>query len=151
MQDKAKTIVSTERSSNWHSIETQRKQRMAIDVYKCLHNIDLQENNENFNFVNHQKHTRNNGSLVRLPTVKTEAGRKTSIYQGGLAFNELSPELRNERFFVVFKRRIKCYKFRLDKPTFFCILCPHVSVLYPLIFVLSMFLIMPLLLTFMSL
>ena len=38
------------------------------------------------NFVNHQKNTRNNGSLVRLPTVKTEAGRKTSIYQGGLAF-----------------------------------------------------------------
>ena len=111
LQDRAKVIVSTERSKIWLPVETQRKQRMAIDVFKSVHKIGLEENHELFNLVCHQKNTRSNGSLIRLPTVKTEAGRKSCNYQAGIAFNELVPSLRNEKSFVVFKRKVKCFDF----------------------------------------
>ena len=66
-----------------------------------------------FKRFNHGKDTRGNGSLLIVPRVETEAGRKTLTFQGALIFNGLSSDHQNESFFVNFKRKIDNLSFAL--------------------------------------
>ena len=59
-----------------------------------------------YELVNHRIATRGNQSLIKLPKIRTEAGRKTSSYQGAKLFNELDLDMRNEQYFVNFKRKL---------------------------------------------
>ena len=59
----------------------------------------------------HAKNTRGNASQIILPKVKTEAGRQTLAFQGALIFNGLPANIREERYYLTFKRRIKNLSF----------------------------------------
>ena len=54
----------------------------------------------------HGKNTRGNGSLLVLPKVRCESGRKTFAFQGVSIYNSLPSDVRNEKYFVNFKRKI---------------------------------------------
>ena len=88
-----------------------RKERISIDVFKSLNNSCPSPLRNMFERVDHGKDTRGNGSRLILPKVKTEAGRKTFAFQGVQIFNGLSTDLRNESYFVYFKRKIDTVNF----------------------------------------
>ena len=78
---------------NWDSIEMTCKQRIAVDVFKILNN-KIFENQ--FQVMDHEKNTRGNQSLLKLPKFKTESGRKRFAIQGALIFNDLAKDRRDE-------------------------------------------------------
>ena len=49
-----------------------------------------------FQYISHNINTRGNKSLLMLPKVKTEAGRKTFQFYDAQIFNNLKKELREE-------------------------------------------------------
>ena len=59
-----------------------------------------------FTKFDHGKNTRGNGSLLILPKVTCESGRKTFAFQGASIYNGLPSDVRNEKYFVNFKRKI---------------------------------------------
>ena len=70
--------------------------KTVLDVHKILHKIDDMSNIQ-YELVNHNINTGGNMSLIRLPKVRTEAGRKTTNYYGAHLFNTLKFEMRNEK------------------------------------------------------
>ena len=87
----------------------ERKIRCAVDVFRCLNNTSPGNFENYFTRLNHSLHTRGNKSSIKLPKVRTESGRKSFSFQGGLVFNELPREIRNETSIVRFKNKCKEY------------------------------------------
>ena len=85
--------------------------RVSIDVYKSLNDSCPSPLRNIFVRFKHAKDTRGNGSRLILPKVKTEVGRKTFAFQGALIFNGLPASIRDERYFVTSKRKIKSLSF----------------------------------------
>ena len=89
------------------SLETIRKRRSAVDVFKSLNYTETHSDSEiRFERLVHQKNTRGNGSFVKLPKVRTSFGKKSFAYLGALMFNELDKSLRDERSLLKFKEKI---------------------------------------------
>ena len=87
IQDRAKIIINDQQITNsWKSIKTLRYQYCAIEVFKCINNIgpDLKAD---FTKISHKFNTRGNEKKLKLPTVKTESGRKTFRFIGAKIFN----------------------------------------------------------------
>ena len=59
----------------------------------------------------HGKDTGGNGYRLILPKVKKESGRKTFAFQSALIFNGLPASIRDERYFLTFKRKVKNLSF----------------------------------------
>lgn len=104
-QNRAKRIIGTDSAMSWPEIDVQRNRKMVTDVFKSIHNLEPIQNVQ-YEFIEHRINTRGNKSLLRVPRVRTEAGRKTTGYQGTLLFNKLDLPLRNEKSFIIFKRNI---------------------------------------------
>ena len=85
--------------------------RVSIDVYKSLNDSCPSPLRNIFVRFKHAKDTRGNGSRLILPKVKTEVGRKAFAFQGALIFNGLPASIRDERYFLTFKRKIKNLRF----------------------------------------
>ena len=109
IHDRAKWIIKAEKT--WDSIATIRKRRVAIDVYRHINEIESVGYNSKFSYQDHKYNTRGNGSLVQIPKVKTEAGRSTFGFQGALIFNQLDANIRNEKYYTKFKRKLAEYDF----------------------------------------
>ena len=110
LQNRAKSIINISNSLTWPTIESQRNNKILLDVFKSLHGLSASEK-PTHELVNHRISTRGNQSLIRLPKIRTEADRKTTYYQSAKLFNSLNHELRNEQVFVNFKRKIKNHTF----------------------------------------
>lgn len=104
LHNRANTIIHNT-GEHSISIENERKRKAVTDVFKILHKIDNVSNIQ-YELVNHNINTRGNKSQIRLPKVRTEAGRKTTSYYGAQLFNTLNLDVRNEKSFVNFKRYI---------------------------------------------
>ena len=50
--------------------------------------------------------------LLRLPQIKSEAGRKMSYYQGAYIFNSLSAKIREEKSLVLFRNLVNEFEFK---------------------------------------
>ena len=111
LQNRAKSIVNTTIARNWPSIETQRNRKIALDVFKTIRKIDNGINHQKYELLNHRYATRGNLSLLKLPKVRTETGRKSSSYQGALTFNRLAEDLRREQSFTNFKSKLNTITF----------------------------------------
>ena len=111
LQDQAARVIGTYRSSIWQSIESQYNQRIVLDVFKSLHNIGPNINHQSYSFISHEIETRGNNSLLRLPKVRTEVGKKVSSYRGAIIFNKLNLDIRSEKSFANFKRKIATVSF----------------------------------------
>ena len=104
IQDRGKVIITQYCPAN---LRTLRDRKIAIQVFKSINNLSLECMNNKFNLISHNIRTRGNNSLLMLPRVRTEAGRKTFAFYGAHIFNRLPKELRNEGSLFIFKRKIK--------------------------------------------
>ena len=111
LQDQAVRVIGTYSLSNLQSIESQYNKRIVLDVYKSLHNIGPNISHQSYSFISHEIETRGNNSLLRLPKVRTEVGKKVSSYRGAIVFNKLNLDMRNEKSFANFKRKITTVTF----------------------------------------
>ena len=94
------------------SIETTRKRRMAVDVFKSLNHICPESHNALFKRLSHDKNTRGNGSSVTLPKIRTTFGKKSFAYQGAVIYNQLDKSLRDEISLLRFKSEISKFVFK---------------------------------------
>ena len=53
-----------------------------------------------FEVNQHAMRTRNQNLMIKLPTIKLELGRQTSLYTGAKVFNDLPINLRKEKDFL---------------------------------------------------
>lgn len=110
LHSRAKRIIG-ESTKSWPSIAVQHKRKISVDVFKCIHGIDANTPFPKYEVISHSINTRGNKSMIRLPKIKSEAGRKSSYYQGAYIFNSMSGTLRNETSLANFKRNIKLFNF----------------------------------------
>ena len=96
--NRAKMIVNNRKK--WPSFRTRLWRKIALDVFK-----EIKSGNEKYCFIEHGTTTRNK-SMLRLPRIKLEAGRKTTYYQGASIFNSLSADIREQKSIVLFKNLV---------------------------------------------
>lgn len=99
----------TNRGDNTTSITDLRNLKIVVEVFKSLQSIEPVY--LSFDRISHQRNTRGNKSLLRLPRMRTESGKKSMAFRGAKLFNQLPKELREENSLANFKRKIKCFKF----------------------------------------
>lgn len=102
---KAKFIVKNRKK--WPTFTIRLKRKIAIDVFKSLHF----ETDGKYVMINHSINTRGKNCSLRLPSIKSEAGRKLSYYQGAVIFNSLPVSIRKETNFNLFKKLVNNYDF----------------------------------------
>ena len=97
---------------NLSSILCERKRSVAVKVFKAINSIGPDSLfASDFEFIDHNHGTRSNKSLLRLPRVKTEHGRKRFSFQGSIIFNQLDTASRTERSLIRFRRMVKSFEF----------------------------------------
>ena len=107
-----KIIVHTKNTTlKMDTLDQIQKKRVSIDVFMSLNDSCPPPLRSMFERFDHGNDTRGNSSRHRFPKFKTEAGRKTFAFQGALIFNGLPTDLRNEAYFVTFKRKLNTIKF----------------------------------------
>ena len=81
-------------------------------VKKCLQNqLNSVVFNNYFEVMNHERNTRNNNFILRLPTVKLECAKQGFYFGGAKLFNSLPLELRLEHDFVKFRSQLHGFRF----------------------------------------
>jgi hypothetical protein len=68
------------------------KNRLCLEVYKCLNNLGCENFNDYFELMKNP--TRNKGILTRLPKTKLESFKKSFFYYGAKCYNELPRHVR---------------------------------------------------------
>ena len=106
IQDRAHKVVfgKRERSNTWETVSCKRNRLCVLEVFKCLNGIAPINFNEYFSKNSHEKNTRGNNSLLKIPKVRTEVGRKTFAFQGARRFNQLDASARNETSILKFRQ-----------------------------------------------
>ena len=106
IQDRAHKVVfwKRERSNTWETVTCKRNKLCVLEVFKYLNGIAPINFNEYFSKNSHEKNTRGNNSLLKIPKVRTEVGRKTFAFQGARRFNQLDASARNETSILKFKK-----------------------------------------------
>ena len=108
LQNRAEMIINNSNCKKWATIDIQRTRKIAVDVFKAINGIT--EHNR-YELVSHSINTRSNNSKLKIPKIRTEAGRKSSYYQGVLVFNRLDSATRQEKCLIRFKNMIRNYEF----------------------------------------
>ena len=67
---------------NWDSLKQTQRKRISIDIFKSVNGICTESLKNIFTKFDHGKNTCGNGSLLVLPKVRCESGRKTFAFQG---------------------------------------------------------------------
>ena len=109
VQDKASRAIAMDSGIivNWDSIEMTCKQRIVVDVFKILNNLAPKIFENQFNVMDHEKNTRGNKCLLKLPKSRTETGRKRFGIQGALIFNDLAKDIRDEKGLLRLKSKLR--------------------------------------------
>ena len=108
IQDKAQRIVAKDSSITlkWDSLEQTRKKRISVEIFKSVGGISTELLKNIFTTFDHDKNTRGNGSILVLPKVRCESGRKTCAFQGASIYNNIPSDVRDEKDALNFKRKI---------------------------------------------
>ena len=88
------------------SINTVFKKRACEFVAFCL-TTDIEQFKSYFELIRHQRSTRNNGFIIRIPNMKLEYARKSVKYSCCKIFNDLPLQIRKNVFEKAFKPQIK--------------------------------------------
>lgn len=59
-----------------------------------------------YSISSHSQATRTDGINIIIPKIKTEVAKKGCFYAGAKAFNDLLPELKSVKSFLIFKSKI---------------------------------------------
>ena len=95
--DRAVKIVSTGNSvipTELPSVIQCNRKRACEIVRKCLVKGISSLFHNYFTIINHEKKTRNNDCLLRLPKIRTEYARKSFFFMGAKVYNDLPAEIR---------------------------------------------------------
>ena len=103
--DRAVKIVSTGNSipTELSSVIQCNRKRACEIVRKCLVKDISSLFHDYFTIINHEKRTRNNDCLLRLPKIRTEYARKSFFFMGAKVYNDLPAEIRkteNQQNFI---------------------------------------------------
>ena len=82
-----------------------RNKRCLIEVFKCKNGLGPRLFEDYFTKIKHQKETRGNNKNLLLPNVRTEAGRKSFLFQGSKLYNKLPDSMKQETSLMNFKRQ----------------------------------------------
>ena len=102
---RAKMVVNSRKK--WPTFQTRLRRKIVLDVFKSI-----SAGNSCYEFIKHKKETRNRNCLLRLPQIKSEAGRKMSYYKGAYIFNSLSAKIREEKSLVLFRNLVNEFEFK---------------------------------------
>lgn len=83
--------------------------KTCIYVRKCLNGEVCSDFKNYFKLVQHNKNTRNNNLILKLPSIKLELCRKSLAFAGAKLYNELPLEIRAEGSFIIFKTKVTEY------------------------------------------
>ena len=78
------------------------KRNVLIEVFKCVNILAPTNFCNYFERRNHSMATRRNNSLLELPKLKTEIGKKSFKYQGSLLYNKLPKRTRDCTVSVIY-------------------------------------------------
>ena len=105
LQNRAKSIIGSEHVP---IIIDVIKCESCLLMEKCLERkIQNQIFEEYFALISHDKATRNNNCLLRLPRVELEIAKQSSYYGGAKLYNTLPLDLRSVQTVVQFRKRSK--------------------------------------------
>ena len=108
LESRAKGIVNT--GDKFPSIKQKQKKKVCKLVRECLDGRnDIFYNY--FHVIRHEKRTRNNNCLLRIPKIKLESTKKSFYFNGVLTYNLLPYEIRLESNFNVFKKKLNNFNF----------------------------------------
>ena len=82
-----------------------RNKRCLIEVFKCKNGLGPRLFEDYFTKIKHHKETRGNNKNLLLPNVRTEAGRKSFLFQGSKLYNKLPDSMKQETSLMNFKRQ----------------------------------------------
>ena len=91
---------------NVKSIQNTVKKRTLNFVQKCLKGEACVNFHNYFEFIQHEKCTRNNKHSLKLPKCKLEFGKKAFYYMGAKLFNDLPLLIRKEIDKVNFRKLV---------------------------------------------
>ena len=82
-----------------------RNKRCLVEVFKCQNGLAPRLFKDYLKKILHHKETRENNKNLLLPKVRTEAGRKSFLFQGSKLYNKLPDALKQEQSIMNFKRQ----------------------------------------------
>lgn len=93
IERRAKTIIGGEKKIC--EVERRKKKKACKVVRKCLDNEVCDNLSGYFEINEHRINTRNQNSLLKLPKVMLEFGKKSFKYQGAKIYNDIPLEIRS--------------------------------------------------------
>ena len=109
---KASHIVYGERNEQKiRSIIRERNVKSCLMVYKCIHDEVCSPMKNYFEIHKHERETRNQNYLVKLPKLRLELGRQAFSYSGAKLYNDLPLDLRKQDNFKDFKNSLRSHHF----------------------------------------
>ena len=113
LQERARKIIYYQvnecRENRFRSILNQKKLKAACLIFKCLRGTNIPAFSSYAAEISHNYNTRNNNAALRLPLLRTEAARKSFLFQGPLCYNELTLEIRSLHSIVLFRSNRRKY------------------------------------------
>ena len=113
-EDRANRIISNG-LNNAHvdlkipSIVRVRDYNACLLAFKCINNMTSDSFKSYLSLNYHEKTTRNNGKLIRVPKIRLEAARKSFYFQGASKYNKLPVYIRDTDYIVIFKNSIRTH------------------------------------------
>ena len=80
-----------------------RDYNACLLAFKCMNNMTCDSFKSYLSLNYHEKTTRNNGKLTRVPKIRLEAARKSFYFQGASKYNKVTVSI------VIFKNSIRTY------------------------------------------
>ena len=109
LEQRARIIVNVDETP-FPSIDQLHKKKVCKFVRKCIDG-DLDNFNNYFEMIKHNKRTRNNNSSIRLPKINLESTRKSFHFYGASLYNKLPTNIRTEENRKVFNKKLYSFKF----------------------------------------
>jgi len=95
IERKAKKVIGD--NKNIAGLESRKTKKACKMVRKCLNGETCCNLNDYFSLNLHEMSTRNKNSLLKLPKINLEFGRKSFKYQGAKLYNDLPLTIRNSK------------------------------------------------------
>ena len=93
------------RECGFLTIQNQKRYKAAILMFQCIQGAAIPHFTSYINNVEHKYNTR--GNLSTLPKVRTEAARKSFMFQGPVCYNDVPVDIRNLNSLIMFKHKLK--------------------------------------------
>ena len=92
--------------NKWTPIASLCRKSILTKVFKYVNGI-APTGLSSFVRLSHTKNTRNNNVNLKLPSIKTERGRRTFLFQGSKVFNDLPTNIKSEESLIFFKKKLE--------------------------------------------